>query len=144
MTAMSNNKLFKKCPNCGFEWKTRGDFLIDPQLELIGYQCNFKELNLGLLYFNHSCKGTLTVTAGAFEYLYDGQVFEERATGKLECPGFCLHKDELEPCPAQCECSYVREIIQIIRDLKQLPNCCTIPHSIFPGDSNAHRLCLVS
>jgi hypothetical protein len=115
MTAMSYKKLFKKCPNCGFEWKTRGAFLIDPELDLIGYQCNFKELDSGLFYFNHSCKGTLTVSVGAFEYLYDGQVFEERATGTMECPGFCLHKEELEPCPTQCECSYVREIIQIIR-----------------------------
>jgi hypothetical protein len=141
MTAMSYKKLFKKCPNCGFEWKTRGSFLIDPELDLIGYQCNFKELNSGLFYFNHSCKGTLAVSVGAFEYLYDGKVFEKRAAGTLECPGFCLHKEELEPCPTQCEGSYVREIIQIIQDLKKLPNYCTVEGSIYPYNSNAHRLC---
>ena len=33
-----------------------------------------------------------------------------------ECPEFCLHKSELRPCPAKCECAYVREIIQVIKD----------------------------
>jgi hypothetical protein len=41
---------------------------------------------------------------------------EERKTGTEECPGYCLHQDELQPCPARCECAYVREIIQIIRN----------------------------
>ena len=144
MMTMSYKNFFKKCPNCGFEWRTRGEFLTDPKLELIGYQCNFKELNLGLFYFNHTCKGTLVIHAGAFEYLYDGRVFESRATGTVECPGFCLHKEELEPCPTQCECSYVRDIIQLIRNLKQAPSYCLIPYSISPVNSNAQQLNLAS
>ena len=144
MMPISNKKLFKTCPNCGFEWKTRGAFLMDPKLELIGYQCNFKELNLGLFYFNHTCKGTLVIHAAAFEYLYDGRVFESRATGTVECPGFCLHKEELEPCPAQCECSYVREVIQSIRNVKQVTGNCSIPYSFSPENVNARQLSLVS
>ena len=88
----------------------------DPDIEIVGYQANFKELMAGLLYFNHACKSTLAVSADAFADLYHGPVFEKRQTGSEDCPGFCLHKDELRPCPAECECAFVREVIQCIKD----------------------------
>lgn len=106
--------IFKVCPKCSFEWKTRDHFLGDPRIELIGYQVDFRELAAGLFLFNHICKGTLAIKAKDFEDLYSGPIFRVRATGTDECPGYCLHKKELKPCPAQCECSYVRDIIQII------------------------------
>jgi hypothetical protein len=111
---------FKKCPNCGVEWSKRTSFLEDPALELIGYQVNFKELEAGLLLFNHSCHSTLAVPAHQFADLYDGPIFAERATGSEECPEYCLHQDELRACPAQCECAYVREIIQVVRNSEDL------------------------
>ena len=108
--------VFKKCFVCGFEWSSREDFLIDPAIEIIGYQVNFEELTLGLFLFNHSCRGTLSIPAGDFTDLYDGQVFSERATGSEECPGYCLVQNQLLPCQAQCECTYIREIIQFIKN----------------------------
>ena len=117
------NDLFKKCPKCGHEWNTREHFLTDPNLEMIGYQVNFIRLASGLFYFNHDCRGTLTIKAGAFEDLYGGPIIKIRATGSGECPGYCLHKDDLDPCPAQCECSYVRAVIQIIKEYDHFSGC---------------------
>jgi hypothetical protein len=37
-------------------------------------------------------------------------------TGTAECPEFCLHRSKLNPCPAKCECAYIREIIQAIKN----------------------------
>jgi hypothetical protein len=107
---------FKKCPNCGFKWESRENLLTDDKLFLIGYQANFKELATGLFYFNHSCEGTLAIPAYLFGDLYDGPIFSDRATDDEECPGYCLHREELRPCPAECECAYVREIVQIIKN----------------------------
>ena len=115
MEKFNDLNYFKRCSNCGFQWKTRDEFLSDPKLEIIGYQTNFKNLTLGLFYFNHECRGTFTVQAGVFEDLYDGPIFKKRATGSEECPADCLYKDKLKPCPVQCECSCVREIVQIIK-----------------------------
>ncbi|MEJ2040929.1 MAG: hypothetical protein P8X55_18675 [Desulfosarcinaceae bacterium] len=107
---------FKRCPTCGFAWTTRRQFLEDPELTLIGYQVNFKKLAAGLILFNHGCKGaTLAIEALAFRDLYRGPVFRERLTGGATCPGHCLHESDLVPCPEACECSYVREIINIVR-----------------------------
>lgn len=107
---------FKECPMCDHAWETRDRFLGDAGLTLVGYQVHFEELTAGLLLFNHTCNGTLAIEAGDFEDLYDGVVFVDRATGSDDCPGYCLHQDELEPCPAKCECAYVREVMQIIRN----------------------------
>jgi len=107
---------FKTCPNCGFGWPTREAFLDDPALELIGYQVNFQKLKLGCFLFNHSCKATLALHANAFWDLYQGAFFQERATGSDQCPAYCLHQDVLDPCHAKCECAFVREILQVIKN----------------------------
>jgi hypothetical protein len=108
--------IFKKCPNCGFEWISRDYLLRDPNIEIIGYQVHFEELTAGIFLFNHSCRTTLGILAGDFKDLYKGPILGVRATGSKECPSYCMHQNELRPCPAECECAYVREIIQIIKN----------------------------
>jgi hypothetical protein len=112
----TRSEFFKKCPNCDFEWDSRESFLKDANISIIGYQAHFEELTLGLLLFNHSCKTTLAIRAGAFRDLYDGPVFAKRATGSEACRGYCLNRYELQQCDVQCECAYVRKIIQIVKN----------------------------
>jgi hypothetical protein len=50
--------VFKRCSLCGKVWNHRDDFLIDPDLQLNGYQGNLKRLltgkqRRGLLLFTH-------------------------------------------------------------------------------------------
>jgi len=108
--------IFKKCAKCQTVWESRDAFLQDPDLDIVGYQVSFSDLNEGLFYFNHSCKTTLAIYAGEFTDLYHGPIFGNRATGTEECPGHCLHKSVLRPCPVKCECGFVREVLQIIRN----------------------------
>jgi hypothetical protein len=105
---------FKKCTKCGFVWPERKAFISDPDLRMIGYQADFEELMAGLFLFLHTCGTSLAISADAFQDLYDGPVFTARLNGTKECSGLCLHKNDLRPCPAKCECSYVREIVQVI------------------------------
>jgi hypothetical protein len=95
-------------------WHGRTSFLSDPTLRLIGYQVHFQELTAGLILFNHNCGTTLSVQAKAFQDFYEGPMFTERLTGTEACQGSCLHEDDLRPCPAKCECAYVREVLQVI------------------------------
>ncbi|MEW6250296.1 MAG: hypothetical protein AB1716_06600 [Planctomycetota bacterium] len=115
-------RVFKKCPMCGFAWESRSSFLVDPDNEIIGYQACFTALTTGFFLFNHSCTGTLAILVEQFRDLYDGPVYETRKTGMDECPGYCLHKDELARCPQRCECAFVREIIQIVREWPKGPS----------------------
>jgi hypothetical protein len=107
--------MFKHCHVCQHTWTSRQEFIDAPDVELIGYQVNFKKLEAGLLYFNHACKNTIAVPADVFADLYEGPVFEERKTETEECPGYCLNQERLRRCPAKCECAYIREIIQLLK-----------------------------
>jgi hypothetical protein len=107
--------LFKRCNLCDIEWDSRDSFISDPNIEIIGYQANFKKLTTGYFYFNHSCKSTLAIPASEFIDLYDGPIFIGRATNTEECLGYCLDKGDLRSCPIECECACIREIIQIIK-----------------------------
>ena len=110
---------FKECTCCDSKWNTRNDFLTDPGIELIGYQVSFDELLLGLLLFNHTCGTTVAIPVNKLRDLYTGPIYATRKTGTKECPGYCLREDELRPCPAQCECAWIRDLIQIISKIKR-------------------------
>jgi hypothetical protein len=113
---MSDRTNFKSCPSCEQSWESREDFLSDASLKLVGYQVHFKDLEEGLFLFNHSsCKSTIAIQSGKFSSLYDGPIFTTNRMHKEDCPDHCLSKFNLETCPVQCECNYVREIMQIIK-----------------------------
>lgn len=125
---MTQTEPFKMCQLCRTHWDNREQFVADPQVVLVGYQANFVVPARGLFLFDHACRNTLSVDVWTFADLYEGEVFEESRRGTEECPGYCLHENDLRPCPAHCECAYVREILALlqqpretlIRQLKQV------------------------
>ena len=108
---MNTQQVFKKCQNCSALWRERSDFVGDETVNLIGYQPNFVKLSKGLFLFNHSCGTTLSVNVHKFSDLYPGPIFTNSLSGSSDCLGYCLHKNDLRPCPAKCECAYVRFVI---------------------------------
>ncbi len=112
-----NGVVFKACPMCDFEWSDRDLLLSDSRVELVGYQVDFEQLREGLFLFDHSpCGTTFALQAGDFWDLYDGPIFAERVTGTRDCPGFCLNRTKMGLCPQKCECAYVREVMEIVRN----------------------------
>ena len=115
---MQKPKTFKQCSSCKKSWQERKWFLSDPCIEIIGYMADFSKLELGIMLFNHTgnnCNTTIGIEAKEFRDLYNGEIFRQRNTGLEGCPGYCLNRNELRPCPAKCECAYIREIIQVIK-----------------------------
>ncbi|HOK04161.1 MAG TPA: hypothetical protein P5270_04790 [Victivallales bacterium] len=110
--------MFKKCPKCNSHWKNRNQFINDKRIEIIGYQAHFEHLEAGLFLFNHYCGTTLALEVDLFKDLYNGEIFQKNKRGSNECPKYCLNRSELRPCPAKCECAFVREIIQLIKAKK--------------------------
>ncbi len=108
--------IFKECTMCGFKWHSRDIFLEDPEIETIGYQVDFTALESGLYLFNHTCGTTLAILVDNFSDLHNGPIYLESLNGKPECPGHCLHENELNPCPNQCKNSYVRDLLIKIKN----------------------------
>jgi len=113
---------FKVCPNCEAVWQTMDDFLADPEMEQAGYQVNFVDLKGGLFYFTHhrdGCGTTLAIPVGKFTSLSARTLLAARGEqpgGK--CPGSCVRKGDMDPCPVECECVWVREVMQVIKERK--------------------------
>ncbi|MBC2716410.1 MAG: hypothetical protein HF978_13985 [Desulfobacteraceae bacterium] len=123
MSETEVNRVFKKCTMCKFIWKERNKFLGDPKIEMIGYQADIENLEYGLFLFNHhneNCGSTIAVRVHQFKDLYDGPVYFQCLLGTEECHELCLHKNNLEPCPAKCECSYVRELVQTVKNWEKV------------------------
>lgn len=115
---------FKICTCCSKPWKTREDFLADPEIKLAGYQVAFEDLEGGLFYFNHqhkNCGTTLAIPVKEFTALSLLPIVARRETKPNCCPDLCVRRGALEPCPVACECNWVREIIQIISNWQKLP-----------------------
>ena len=106
---------FKRCGHCGNEWATRDDFLADPAVHLDGYQANFENLQAGLFLFTHriaSCGTTMALRAEEFTDLHSGPIFAKSLRGAPECPKLCSRSRSFEPCPLECECAFVRDVLQ--------------------------------
>lgn len=106
---------------CTAVWENRDDFIADNTLVLEGYQANFDYLEMGLFYFTHEvdgCFSTMALKAGDFFDLNPEKPYAERKTLSDECPTYCLHRENLQKCPAKCECAYVRDVLGILQQLK--------------------------
>ena len=110
--------VFKHCGGCGREWLDRDSFLRDPAIVFAGYQVDFEDLQSGLFLFNHTaprCGTTLSIAVESFADLGEGPVFRERLDGTATCPGYCVHEDDFRPCPEKCECVYIRQVLETVR-----------------------------
>ena len=117
-----SDQVFKQCTACKHYWENREQFLSDPGVSVIGYQANFAALEEGYFLFTHEepdCRTTLAFQAGDFSDLYKGPIFEERLKGSAQCDGHCLRQGDIEPCSNKCECAYVRQVLQIVRNWKK-------------------------
>ena len=111
---------------CGVEWNSRDAFLADPCIYLNGYQANFVDLEAGLFFFTHkasSCGTTLAILADKFTDLHDGPVFGKSLRGTQDCPKLCTRTQALEACPQQCECAFVRDVLQKVLNWPKNTEC---------------------
>lgn len=113
---------FKTCPHCKHVWPELTDFLSDPEVRMGGYQVAFHDLLNGLFIFTHfheGCHTTMAIPVKEFASLSQRPVLNKRTVQPDGCSGHCVRKDELAPCPVQCECTWVREILKTIADWPQ-------------------------
>jgi hypothetical protein len=114
---------FKFCTLCGETWRSRDAFLADPRLRVVGYQVSFQNLDAGMFLFNHEpCRTTLAIDASHFTDLYSGPTFTARKTETEDCPAYCLRKTEVRPCPVECECAYVRAVLDTVARWEKAPS----------------------
>lgn len=111
---------FKTCPMCGRIWHSRDQLLLDHYVKVIGYVANLEHTELGIFLFDHEVCGTsMGIEASQFTDLYEGPMYNRKLTRSADCPGYCLDKIDLRRCPAKCEFSYVRDVLDKIINLEK-------------------------
>lgn len=108
---------FKVCTKCKTVWKSREDFIKDPQVKIIGFMANNESVEDGVYLFNHllpdnACNTTMGLFVADFLDLYEGQIYSELEMGSKNCSGHCRKIDDLEQCRAHCRNAVARHIIQ--------------------------------
>lgn len=109
---------FKACPTCGHIWQSRNDFIMDGDVNIVGYQSNISDIEKGMFLFNHNienCGSTIALHVKSFMDLYTGPTFPEPKAGTGECEKRCLEYSDIERCNADCRFAYIREIMQFLR-----------------------------
>ena len=114
-----NKNPFKVCQNCNASWDTIDKFLSDPKTVLAGYQVAFEDLEGGIFLFSHQqegCLTTLSIPVTDFLSLNDRPLLDKREHQRCIGSEFCQHQNDLSPKPKDCECLWVRNILQIIKE----------------------------
>ena len=111
--------LFKRCKVCNHKWRDRDSFILDPAIELIGYQAKPDNLNRGMYLFTHECGTTLAVYVENFLDLYKGPKYSLSMESNNKCPGYCRIEDELSDCGLECSCVHFRKIMTIMLSMKK-------------------------
>ncbi len=109
---------FKVCTYCRQSWTNRREFIISPEVAIIGFQPDFYIPEEGLFLFNHissGCGTTMAIEVINFIDLYHGPIYHELNRGKEGCKGHCLNISNLEPCGANCLMNHIRELIQLFK-----------------------------
>lgn len=119
----------KTCPMCEKIWRSRNEFLADPELEFIGYQANLGLPEEGLFYFTHetaACGSTMAIKVASFLSLYAGRRYSDIKMYSKGCRGYCLQRDQLHRCEEHCRYAYVREVAQIIKSWRKESAGCPV------------------
>ena len=117
-STVTDTGIFLKCTSCGAYWPSRDAFLHDTNIQIIGYQPHFQSLETGYFYFTHAtCGTTMLLPVGRFADLDDGPMFEKPLTGSDSCRGYCKHWRETATCDQECECAWVRRLMDRLQDI---------------------------
>lgn len=106
------------CSRCNAEWEDIVKIILDPMLQVEGYQASFVEPKDGLILITHQvdgCGTTLALVVEDLKCLDNCDEIFNRNTGLEGCEGLCLMENRLEDCTAPCDMAWVRHAIQWFR-----------------------------
>ncbi len=109
--------VFKICPKCRCEWKTKDDFLLDKTVFLNGYQPYFQSLELGFFLFTHEIENCKSTCAIKVEEILPSDLLLE-VKGKTivpfqgKCKGYCTDNFNLQDCEnTNCQGQVLRKFM---------------------------------
>ena len=121
MTVESATVHFQTCGACKRAWPTCDSFVLDPDVRLLGLQAVITNPDFNVMVFEHSCGSSVSILTPRLRHLLPEPEAGEKAVrllGTEECRGHCRLLEDLEACDAPCSNARDRELILLIRRMK--------------------------
>jgi len=121
MTVATSTVRFQSCGACKHTWPTLESFVLDPDVRLLGLQAVITNPDFNVMVFEHICGSSVSILTPRLRHLLpepepgDPNV---RLMGTEECRGHCRLLEDLEACDAPCSNARDRELILLIRRMK--------------------------
>lgn len=113
---------FRLCGSCLREWASWHEFVVDPEIRLLGLQAVPHLPDGNLLVFDHSCGTSISLPVRRVRcHLPDQEEVPPRPIelGLRECRRYCPDLDDLAACDRPCPKARDRGIVQLILRLKR-------------------------
>jgi hypothetical protein len=113
---------FQKCGSCGRRWGEWPDFILDPEIQPIGFQAFPGLPDSNLLIFEHRCGSSISVLAKRLRHiLADSEQAADLPVlfGTNECSGHCRFLENLEGCDRLCINARDRRLILKLLKMKR-------------------------
>ena len=115
---------FCVCGRCQKQWAVWRDFVVDPEVRLLGLQHVPNIPNGNLLVFDHSCGTSVSILAQQLRTFVPDQedAVPADSPGSIsteECTRLCVDLEHLVACDRPCPRASDRRLAQAIVDLRQ-------------------------
>jgi hypothetical protein len=112
---------FRACGSCSRIWLGWEEFVLDPELRLLGLQAVPERLDASVLVFEHRCGSSVSVLTRRLRHLLPEPPAADWPSlrGTEECPGHCLSLEDLAACDRPCSNARDRDLIKIVQRLRE-------------------------
>jgi len=113
---------FQKCGSCGKAWNHWRDFILDPDVHLLGFQAISGLPDANLIVFEHRCGSTISVLTKRLRPFFPEIENEPPLPvllGSDTCNQYCRDVENLEICDRPCENARDRRMIHVLLKMKK-------------------------
>ena len=118
----NSDSQFQKCGSCGRSWDQWPDFILDPDIQPIGFQAMPALPEANLLVFEHRCGSSISVLAKRLRHiLADSKQATDLPVlfGTDMCSGHCRFLENLAGCDRLCINARDRRLILMLLKMKR-------------------------
>jgi len=118
----SSSQPFQKCGSCGQPWDQWSDFVLDPDIRLLGFQAISGLPDANLLVFEHCCGSSISILAKRLRHIFPDAEPEtelQNLFGTDQCNQFCRFLEHLTACDRPCANARDRRLIQAVLKMKR-------------------------
>jgi hypothetical protein len=119
---MSKDASFQTCGSCRKKWKHWQDFVVDPEVRILGFQGSIHLPDTNLIVFGHRCGTSISVLAKRLRHILPHKDQELMIPSLFEseiCNHYCNNIENITACDRPCINARDRRLILKLMEMKK-------------------------